>query len=62
VRLFGSNCDGTSKRNRRRASRPWFYGDRDPQWEPPVDPDPDPIGGDGFTPHERRMWLRWLNE
>ena len=27
----------------------------------PLDPDPDPIGKDGFTPHERRLWLRWLS-
>ena len=60
VRLLGSNGDGTSKRSQRGASRPWFYGGRDPQWEAPLDPDPDPIDQDGFTPHERRQWLRWL--
>jgi hypothetical protein len=60
-RPFGPTGDGTSKVSRRRAGRPWFYGDRDPQWEAPLDPDPDPIGEDERTPHERRLFLRWLN-
>jgi hypothetical protein len=47
--------------NRRRASRPWYWAHRDPQWEAPLDPPRDPIDKDGFTPHERRIWLRWLN-
>jgi hypothetical protein len=57
---FGSSGDGTSKLSRRRAGRPWFYANRDPQWEAPLDPDRDPIDKDGFSPHERRLWLRWL--